>query len=199
MLYALGVGLGHDPMNEDELAFVYEKNLKVLPTMATVLGAQRLAGAQPGQRHRLGDGGQRRAGLYAGAAARRRGRADRANADRRSDRQGRGQGRAAFDRAQDHRQGHRRADRHRHADDLLPRRWRLRRSAAAVAAAASAPVARAGCGLRFRHASGNGADLSPERRLQSVARRARRGKGRGFRRGRSCTGSARSACPATRC
>jgi len=37
MLYALGVGLGHDPMNEDELAFVYEKNLKVLPTMATVL------------------------------------------------------------------------------------------------------------------------------------------------------------------
>ena len=38
MLYALGVGFGYDPMNEDELAFVYEKNLKVLPTMATVLG-----------------------------------------------------------------------------------------------------------------------------------------------------------------
>jgi acyl dehydratase len=38
MLYALGVGLGHDPLNEDELAFVYEKNLNVLPTMATVLG-----------------------------------------------------------------------------------------------------------------------------------------------------------------
>jgi len=38
MLYALGVGLGHDPMNEDELPFVYEKNLKVLPTMAAVLG-----------------------------------------------------------------------------------------------------------------------------------------------------------------
>jgi acyl dehydratase len=37
MLYALGVGLGHDPMNEDELAFVYEKNLKALPTMATVI------------------------------------------------------------------------------------------------------------------------------------------------------------------
>jgi acyl dehydratase len=37
MLYALGIGLGHDPMNEDELAFVYEKNLKVLPTMTTVL------------------------------------------------------------------------------------------------------------------------------------------------------------------
>jgi acyl dehydratase len=38
MLYALGVGLGHDPMNEDELPFVYEKNLKVLPSMAAVLG-----------------------------------------------------------------------------------------------------------------------------------------------------------------
>ncbi len=38
MLYALGVGLGQDPTNEDELAFVYEKNLKVLPTMTTVLG-----------------------------------------------------------------------------------------------------------------------------------------------------------------
>ena len=37
MLYALGVGLGHDPVNEDELAFVYEKNLKALPTMAAVL------------------------------------------------------------------------------------------------------------------------------------------------------------------
>jgi acyl dehydratase len=38
MLYALGVGLGHDPTNEDELAFVYEKKLQVLPTMATVIG-----------------------------------------------------------------------------------------------------------------------------------------------------------------
>ena len=38
ILYALGVGLGHDPTNEDELSFVYEKNLKVLPTMANVLG-----------------------------------------------------------------------------------------------------------------------------------------------------------------
>ncbi|MGH6671189.1 MAG: MaoC/PaaZ C-terminal domain-containing protein [Xanthobacteraceae bacterium] len=38
ILYALGVGLGQDPMNEDELAFVYEKSLKVLPTMGAVLG-----------------------------------------------------------------------------------------------------------------------------------------------------------------
>lgn len=38
ILYALGLGLGQDPMNEDELAFVYEKALKVLPTYALVLG-----------------------------------------------------------------------------------------------------------------------------------------------------------------
>jgi acyl dehydratase len=39
MLYALGIGLGADPMDEKELAFVYEKNLKVVPTAATVLAA----------------------------------------------------------------------------------------------------------------------------------------------------------------
>ena len=38
ILYALGVGLGHDPTNPDELPFVYEKNFKVLPTFAAVLG-----------------------------------------------------------------------------------------------------------------------------------------------------------------
>jgi acyl dehydratase len=38
MLYALGVGLGHDPLDEQELAFVYEKNLKALPTFALMLG-----------------------------------------------------------------------------------------------------------------------------------------------------------------
>jgi len=38
ILYALGLGLGQDPVDEDELAFVYEKNLKVLPTYALVQG-----------------------------------------------------------------------------------------------------------------------------------------------------------------
>jgi len=38
MLYALGVGLGLDPTDEAQLAFVYEKNLKALPTMAVVIG-----------------------------------------------------------------------------------------------------------------------------------------------------------------
>jgi acyl dehydratase len=38
VLYALGLGLGYDPLNESELAFVYEKNLKALPTFALVQG-----------------------------------------------------------------------------------------------------------------------------------------------------------------
>ncbi len=38
MLYALGVGLGHDPLDLGQLDFVYEKNLKPLPTFVAVLG-----------------------------------------------------------------------------------------------------------------------------------------------------------------
>ena len=38
MLYALGVGMGQDPMDERQLPFVYEENLRALPTMAVVLG-----------------------------------------------------------------------------------------------------------------------------------------------------------------
>ena len=38
ILYALGLGLGRDPLDADQLAFVYEKNLKVLPTFALVQG-----------------------------------------------------------------------------------------------------------------------------------------------------------------
>jgi acyl dehydratase len=39
MLYALGVGMSRDPMDERELAFTYERNLKVIPTAATVLAS----------------------------------------------------------------------------------------------------------------------------------------------------------------
>ena len=35
ILYALCVGLGGDPMNERALPFVYEKHLKVVPTLPT--------------------------------------------------------------------------------------------------------------------------------------------------------------------
>src|ERR1700757_771865 len=38
ILYALGVGLGHDPLDLKQLDFVYEKHLKALPTFALTLG-----------------------------------------------------------------------------------------------------------------------------------------------------------------
>jgi acyl dehydratase len=44
MIYALGVGLGADPMDERELAFVYEKDLKAVPTMAGVVAWGAAAG-----------------------------------------------------------------------------------------------------------------------------------------------------------
>jgi acyl dehydratase len=39
MLYALGIGLSADPLDTRELAFTYERGLKVVPTAATVLAA----------------------------------------------------------------------------------------------------------------------------------------------------------------
>lgn len=38
MLYALGVGLGAEPCDPNQLQFVYEENLQALPTMAIILG-----------------------------------------------------------------------------------------------------------------------------------------------------------------
>ena len=37
MLYALGIGLGADPLDANELPFVYENGLRAVPTLATVL------------------------------------------------------------------------------------------------------------------------------------------------------------------
>ena len=37
ILYALGVGVGDDPVDENQLRFVYEANLLTMPTMANVL------------------------------------------------------------------------------------------------------------------------------------------------------------------
>jgi acyl dehydratase len=49
MLYALGIGLGVDPLDPRELPFVYEKGLRVVPTAATVLAAGgRATGPEPG-------------------------------------------------------------------------------------------------------------------------------------------------------
>jgi acyl dehydratase len=50
ILYALGVGLGSDPCDENQLKFVYEQNLVALPTMSIIL-------AYPGPWHAQGDTG----------------------------------------------------------------------------------------------------------------------------------------------
>lgn len=39
MLYALGVGMGSDPTDDRQLEFVYEKRLKVVPSMAAIVGS----------------------------------------------------------------------------------------------------------------------------------------------------------------
>lgn len=38
ILYALGTGFGRDPLDPEQLRYVYEKELRVSPTLATVLG-----------------------------------------------------------------------------------------------------------------------------------------------------------------
>ncbi|MGZ8300239.1 MAG: 3-alpha,7-alpha,12-alpha-trihydroxy-5-beta-cholest-24-enoyl-CoA hydratase, partial [Rhodoplanes sp.] len=38
ILYALGIGLGMDPLDPGQLKFVYERGLEAFPTMAAVLG-----------------------------------------------------------------------------------------------------------------------------------------------------------------
>src|SRR4051812_26836792 len=48
ILYALGIGLGHDPLDERQLCYVYEKNLVALPSMANVLACARLQGLDVG-------------------------------------------------------------------------------------------------------------------------------------------------------
>ena len=37
MLYAVGLGMGSDPMDRKELDFCYERNLKAMPSQATVI------------------------------------------------------------------------------------------------------------------------------------------------------------------
>lgn len=50
ILYALGVGLGGDPCDVNQLKYVYEQNLQALPSMAIIMG-------YPGPWHAKGDTG----------------------------------------------------------------------------------------------------------------------------------------------
>ena len=38
ILYALSLGIGHDPVDPEQLPYIYEKDLKAFPTMAVILG-----------------------------------------------------------------------------------------------------------------------------------------------------------------
>src|SRR6185312_8440384 len=53
MLYAIGVGMGADPMDERELAFVYERNLKALPSFASVVRSRPVTSTGPEARMQL--------------------------------------------------------------------------------------------------------------------------------------------------
>jgi len=48
MLYALSIGLGSDPLDRDELRYVYEEGLLVFPTMPVVIGHPGNWMAEPG-------------------------------------------------------------------------------------------------------------------------------------------------------
>src|SRR5215470_16963141 len=39
MLYALGIGMGSDPLDSGQLRYVYEKELRAVPSIATVYPA----------------------------------------------------------------------------------------------------------------------------------------------------------------
>jgi len=47
MLYALGLGYGEDPLDAKELQFVYERDLRAVPTMAMVLAQNRFWLSEP--------------------------------------------------------------------------------------------------------------------------------------------------------
>jgi hypothetical protein len=170
ILYALGIGLGHDPMNEDELAFVYEKNLKVLPTMGTVLG-------HPGFWVRERDtgidwvrivNGEQGIILHRPLAAK----GTVVGRLRIIEVIDKGPDKGALvlseRKVTDKATGESVAT----VTHILPRRWRIRRAAATSARAAPDAHPRSGCGLRFRHAHGSGINLSFERRPQSAAYRS---------------------------
>ena len=48
MLYALGLGYGADPMDASELPFVFERDLRVVPSLFTVVGAPGTWARDPG-------------------------------------------------------------------------------------------------------------------------------------------------------
>ena len=126
MLYAIGIGMGRDPLDENELPFVFEKGeLKTVPSHGDRAHAH---AAAEGLRLRLLQGGARRAAPDAASAAAAGRRADRRRPRHRGVRQGARQGRRHLYRDQGALGRRRPADVHARLDDLRARRRRLRRA-----------------------------------------------------------------------
>lgn len=65
ILYALGVGLGDDPLDARQLNYVYEKNLQALPTYASTLAWKRFAEIDVGMTYAKMVHGEQRMVLHA--------------------------------------------------------------------------------------------------------------------------------------
>ena len=172
ILYALGLGLGQDPMNEDELAFVYEKNLKALPTFALVQGYTPYWLRNPDSGVNWTKVVHGEQGFMLHKPVTPQGTVIGRTRIVEVIDKGEGKGALVYSERQviDKASGELLATLD--ADHVLPRRRRLRRSAARGAGAACAAGARAGHRLRPADAAGNGADLPAVRRHQSAACRA---------------------------
>ena len=173
MLYAYGIGMGADPMDEKELAFVNEGTLTpraaeggadLCVRRGLGLGSRRHEDQPP-------DGGRRRARHHLPQAAADGGQHHRRLHRARRLRQGQGQGRRdpPPDRAEG-REG--REARHAGRLALRPRRRRLWRPVGRPARAAQDPEPRARQDRRHLDAAGPGAGLPPLRRPQSAALRS---------------------------
>ena len=177
MLYALGVGMGRDPLDEKELPFVYENNgLKVVPTFASVIAR----GEAPPERQRMPQkssinfamvvDGERRITVHKPLPPKCEVMAD----ERYLDILDKGEGKGAVliqERVVQGSRKRRQAFHHRHLH-LCPRRWRLWRQGAGRAGAARNSRTRARPGEGMRYPARPGVALCAVGRPQSAASRS---------------------------
>ena len=200
MLYAYGIGMGADPMDEKELAFVNEavaspRALKVVPTFASVAAW----GAGPGEmnlnRVMVVDG-ERDITFHKPLGG---GRPYRCQFDR-SRRLRQGQGQGCGDPAQDGAEGREgRAIGDAGRLQVCARRWRVRRAFRRPARTAQGADPRAGPDHRYFDPAGSGAGLPALRRPQSAALAIPNSPSAPASRDRSCTACAPTALPAAAC